>query len=58
MNKYTPTRYPNLRIVQRDRGLWRFNYIEDGYSADVGPHMATKAEAYALLDEYAKGWGY
>ena len=53
--KINKTRFSELGLVNVDRGLWRFIVIED--NAVVGPYYATKIEALADLDRYAREYG-
>lgn len=50
----TKTRYPELRLAQVTRSLWRY-VTED--NAIVGPFYKTKLEALADLDNYARFYG-
>ena len=53
----SPTRFPELVLL----GLgdhWRFGAVTPGEDASpVGPYYATKAEALADLERYARSYG-
>lgn len=54
----TPTRYPEL-VLCNLKGFWQFAAVQgDGSdAAQVGPRYATKMEALADLDRYARFYG-
>lgn len=53
MDIESTTRFEQIRIVHRERQLWRYRID----NADVGPHFKTRGEAVEYLDQYAAEYG-
>lgn len=55
--KITKTRFATLGLMRVTATNWRFCDVSEDRPAVVGPHYATKTEALADLDRYAREYG-